>query len=228
MKRRKSNATPAFARGGWIAVCLVCAAACAREDRAAAEKRAESELARGELVAFAPRSATSDVELAWDLPDGWRVRVPGPRQAAAFYVQGNPRVRCHLTLLAGDGGGLAATVDRWRRENGLAPARTEDLERLSVVRFLEREARVVDIEARPEDGSERTALVGLVASDPSGSAVFELSGPRELVHAERGKFLALARSLAVRSVPPERSASRDRSPSAQRSPSETHVAREKP
>ncbi|MBI5435208.1 MAG: hypothetical protein HZA52_20405 [Planctomycetes bacterium] len=218
MKRRKSNATPALVRGVRIAVwlvcatsCVVCTTSCAREDRDAAEQRAEteraeSELARGELVAFAPRSATSDVELARDLPDGWRLRVPGPRQAVAFYVHGDPRVRCHLTLLAGDDGGLASTVDRWRREWGLAQARPEELERLSVVRFLEREARVVDLEARSEDGAQRTALVGIVASDDNGSAIFELSGPSELVHAERGPFLELARSLAVRSAAPGRSA----------------------
>lgn len=179
-------------------------AACAREDPVADAERVARELARAELVAFAPPSSSSDVELAWQLPDGWRERPVRGKEAAAFYVRGDARVRCALTLYVGDGGGLAELAALWRSDFGYVSA--ADVEALASVRFLERDARVVDLEGRGSPGKYAKALVALVASDPRGSAVFELAGPRELVLAERGSFLALARSLAVRS--PAREASR--------------------
>ncbi|MCE9592872.1 MAG: hypothetical protein K8S98_01655 [Planctomycetes bacterium] len=204
MKSQRSATPPGRRVVTWcVAAWLACA--CARDDALESARRAARELPPAPLAVFAsPEVARAErVELGWDLPDGWRVRASSGSAAASFYVRSNARVRCRLTLLAGDGGGLAASVDRWRAELGLKPATAAELARASVGRFLDRDARIIDLEGRRkglEGEPENAACVGLVACDPRGTAIFELVGPRQLVAAERGAFLDLARSLEVRAA----------------------------
>lgn len=154
--------------------------------------------ARVDLADFSSGATGTKPELRCDLPDGWRPRAASATQAAAFYVRGNPRLRCHLTLLAGDGGGLVEIVNAWRLEYGLEPTDAAELERSARAQLLGREARIVDLESQGAPDQEKSSRVAVIACASEGTAILELSGPRDLVRLERGALLALARSLAVR------------------------------
>lgn len=146
-------------------------------------------------VAALAQSTKPRPSFGFDLPDGWRARAASPKELAAFYVRGNPRLTCRLTELSGDGGGLAALVDGWRREFAIHTSGDDEPLDWPAARLCGREARIVDLDAPAERGKERKSRVALVAIGPADTWLFELCGPTDLVRLERGAFFALARSL---------------------------------
>src|SRR5688572_18937213 len=57
--------------------------------------------------------------LRWITPAGWSELPTSAMRVANFRVGDDERAECYLTLLGGDGGGLAANVNRWRAQMGL-------------------------------------------------------------------------------------------------------------
>ncbi|MCK6447514.1 MAG: hypothetical protein L6Q99_14075 [Planctomycetes bacterium] len=194
-----SNAATSNAAASAVAASAVAssAAASSAAERVEADAAVESygEPDDEAAVAALARSAKPRPSFGFDLPDGWRVRAVSPKELAAFYVRGNPRLACRLTELAGDGGGLAALVDGWRREFALEASGDDEPLDWPAARLCGREARIVDLEAPAERGTERKSRVALVAIGAADTWVFELCGPTDLVRLERGAFFALARSL---------------------------------
>ncbi|MDQ7007959.1 MAG: hypothetical protein Q9Q40_12070 [Acidobacteriota bacterium] len=61
-------------------------------------------------------------ELHWHAPAGWQ-ETPGSSLRLVNYriPGGGPSAECYIVILANDGGGEAANVNRWRRQLGLEP-----------------------------------------------------------------------------------------------------------
>jgi hypothetical protein len=58
----------------------------------------------------------------WDVPAGWKDAGPKPMRLASFEVPDPAGAGdVSVSVLAGDGGGLLANVNRWRGQVGLAP-----------------------------------------------------------------------------------------------------------
>jgi len=57
------------------------------------------------------------------LPEGWLRQKPGPMQLERYVMQREDGEWTEITVskLAGDGGGLAANINRWRGQIGLPP-----------------------------------------------------------------------------------------------------------
>lgn len=137
--------------------------------------------------------------LRWDLPAGWVERAPSAMRVANFAVSGSD-AECYLTILAGDGGGVGANVNRWlaqMQKPALVGAQIDELPRATL---FHREAVLLDVEGTFTGMSSGTAqagrrLLGLLLVDPDGSAFLKFVGPTDVVERERKSFFALAASL---------------------------------
>ncbi len=150
----------------------------------------------------ATATAAPGEELAWDTPPGWRELPTSSLRSANFLVAGDERAECYLTILGGDGGGLLANVNRWRSQMSLPPIDAAELDDAPRAPLLGSEAVLVDFEGTfggmggdlSEDGWR---LVGLLSVDGGSARFLKMTGPTELVGAERDAFLELAASMRM-------------------------------
>lgn len=138
--------------------------------------------------------------LGWRTPAGWTELPASSMRVANFRPRGNEGAECYLTLLAGDAGGTAANVNRWRSQLALGPLSADAIDALPRVAFLGRQAALVEATGtwKGMSGGESKAdwgLLGAVLVEPSGSAFLKMTGPAAIVAAEREAFLALAASF---------------------------------
>lgn len=137
--------------------------------------------------------------LTWQLPSGWSELPLRPMRVANFRVAGNEQSECYLTQLAGDGGGLAPNVNRWRSQMGQSALSEAELAALAKKPILGGEGTFVDIEGSfaGMDGVrvEKARLLGLLLFRPDGAWFLKLTGPSDVVAGQVDNFLALAASL---------------------------------
>lgn len=138
--------------------------------------------------------------LKWELPAGWSELAPTSMRVANFRVAGDERAECYLTFLAGDGGGLAANIQRWRTQMGQGPLSPQDIAALPTKPMLGGDAVLVDF-AGSFSGMggggkiEDARLVGLLLVGPQGAAFLKMTGPASTLAGQVDAFLALAASL---------------------------------
>jgi hypothetical protein len=149
-------------------------------------------------------AATDAAPEAFDfvVPAGWSNLAPTSMRAVNLAVEREPAAQCTLTLLSGDGGGLAANIDRWRGQMGLAPSTAAELAGLPTGELLGRPAVRVDFTGDYSGmGAEKNSgyrMVGLLAVASEGSAFLKFVGPAPVVEAELAAFDAVAASLRPR------------------------------
>jgi len=138
--------------------------------------------------------------MAWTAPAGW-VELPSTSMRSAnFRPAGDEQAECYLTLLAGDGGGLAANINRWRTQLALPGMSAREIEELPHSPMFGRDAVLVDFVGTwkgmsGSESREQWRLVGLLLVEPGGSAFLKMTGPDAVVAAERDAFRMLAGSF---------------------------------
>lgn len=144
----------------------------------------------------AERSApTAGPAYTFDLPPGWSELPPAQFRTVNLRVAGDERAECYLTELGGGGGGLEANVDRWRSQLGLPPATPDEIAALPSVSFLGGTARMLVLQGTKEGQSEPWGLYGLLQFAAGRATFLKMSGPWDVIEAQRDAFLALAGSF---------------------------------
>lgn len=146
------------------------------------------------------QGADAGAGFAWDLPAGWAALPTSAMRNANFRPAGDEKCECYLSILAGEAGGLASNVNRWRSQIGLAPLSEAEMADLPRAPLLGRQGVLVDFAGtwKGMGGSSNEAnwrLIGILDVDASGSAFLKMTGPDAKIAAEREHFLALAKSL---------------------------------
>ncbi len=129
--------------------------------------------------------------LAWSVPEGWSEAPARPFRVVTFQSAEHPGLECFITLLAGDGGGLEANVERWRGQVGGEGAPADVVERRELT-LLGGPGTLVALQAR---GPGAGALLGALRRLDGRALFVKLTGPQEALDAERERFLALCASL---------------------------------
>lgn len=134
------------------------------------------------------------------MPTGW-VSVP-PRSSlrvADFSITSAPGVECYVVMMAGDGGGLVANVNRWRDQVGQAPIDAAEVDALpkytlfsNPATFVEVEGNYKNMEAEVVAGAK---LVGLIHSFPAFTLFVKMTGPTALVDEQLPRFMELCASF---------------------------------
>ena len=138
--------------------------------------------------------------LDWDLPAGWEELPPTPLRTANFVVPGQDRLECYVTVLPGGGGGIAANVNRWRKQMGLDAISDADVAALPTVKMFGVDAPYVEIDgtfkgAGVETGAEGFTMAATVVERSGAAITAKLVGPAAAVRAEVERFKAMCSSL---------------------------------
>jgi hypothetical protein len=137
----------------------------------------------------APAAAAPDIH--WDAPSRWRAQAAGGMRAAGFIVPGKAGdADLSVVVLAGDGGGALANVNRWRTQLGLKDWSEKDLAARS--RRLETPlGRALWVEFENAGRGLAAAIL------PRGGKTwfFKLAGPAKTTAAARPEFETFLKSL---------------------------------
>ena len=138
--------------------------------------------------------------LAWTTPPGWSELPLTSMRVANFRVAGDPRAECYLTSLSGEGGGLAANVNRWRTQMQQPPLGADEVAALPQATLFDLPATLVEIDGTwsgmsGDQSGDGFRLVGLLLVDPVESKFLKMIGPKAVVTAETAHFKELASSF---------------------------------
>jgi hypothetical protein len=129
----------------------------------------------------APAAATAGAP-QWKVPPAWKEAPAGQFLFAKYTIGdgGGGQAAVNISTSPGDGGGLAANVDRWRKQLGLGEVTGDEL------------AKSVTI-AGPvsfvEMNGAKAALVGAIVSQPGQTWFYKLMGDTNVVAAQKDAFV---------------------------------------
>jgi hypothetical protein len=154
-------------------------------------------------------SAPSGAELAamfeYDLPDGWEERPPTQFRIINLLIPGEQPAEVTLTMLMGNGGGVRANLDRWRRQVGLAPMSDEEFLALGERTVFDQAATYVELRGSYEgmDGTKISdaGLFGAVFARDQSALFVKMTGPAGLLADQRGAFHGFLDSLQLAARP---------------------------
>ena len=152
--------------------------------------------AQGPQVGPVPDGPT----VAWDAPKTW-LSLPsqGGMRQVTFKLGASGQTECYVTALTGPAGGLAANLNRWRREVGQPPLSPEHVQALPTIDVLGRPAPLLEAEGTYSGMSGApqpdAMLLGVVCQLDTHTLFVKMVGPKADVQSERERFLAFCRSL---------------------------------
>jgi hypothetical protein len=141
-----------------------------------------------------PTPAASGNRPNWQVPAGWQEVSGGQFLVAKFTLTGDggATAAVNVSSSAGDGGGLAANVNRWRGQLGLQP----DTEMLQPpqIDVAGGKASVVDISGTDARTGQPARLVGIIVSLPDQTWFYKLMGDAKVVESQKDAFIQFVQS----------------------------------
>ena len=144
-------------------------------------------------------------EVTWQAPADWEEQPSSGPRRGTFKIHGKDGGEAELSITSfpGDVGGLLANVNRWRGQIQLPPITQSDLAQvMTPLSASGRNISFVDIvSAKPiKDGKKSRVLGGTLALDDE-TWFFKLSGPDELVAAQKEQFKKFLETIKVEGTP---------------------------
>jgi hypothetical protein len=143
----------------------------------------------------APVADTGD-KPTWTIPAGWQAGQLAQFLVARYLVKGDGDAvaAINVSQLAGDGGGLAPNINRWRGQLGLAPASGDDITKLPTVDTSGTKGTVVDIKGIDPRSNKPASLVGVVLPLNGQTWFYKLMGDPAVVTAQKDAFIKFVQS----------------------------------
>ncbi len=141
----------------------------------------------------APGTPALGGKSAWKLPAGWQEEAPGMMQTARFLATGagGAKAEASIASIPGEGGGLLANVNRWRRQIGLSPIEAADLpKQTSTLEVGGAKTTVLDVTS--QDSKKR--LIAVTVPDGASTIFYKLLGDEAVVAKEKEAFLRFVQS----------------------------------
>lgn len=150
-------------------------------------------------LAVAPEAETTPARLEnqphpfrWIAPETWEEETPGQFQIALYRIA--PGITAAVSKLPGDAGGMAANVDRWRKQVGLQAAEKIDGEAIALEEDPSWQARWFELK-----GAERSILAAIIPVDGE-TWFFKLDSPTPAIETARPGFMDLLKSVEIGSA----------------------------
>ena len=123
----------------------------------------------------------------WQVPAGWQEVPAGQFLVAKFTLTGDGGATAAVNVSSspGDGGGLAANVNRWRGQLGLSPS--PDIS-ATPVDITSGKASLVDFSGTDARTSQPARLVGIVVSQSGQTWFYKLMGDAKVVESQKAAF----------------------------------------
>jgi hypothetical protein len=146
-------------------------------------------------MALAPDSKNKNENSSsmWTVPRGWQSLPPSQFLLAEFVATGTNGAKAEVNVaeMGGEGGGLKANVNRWRRQLGLQPISEIIATPLDVAGGT---AQLVDFTGTDSKSGQPAALVGAIVPQNGQTWFYKLMGDRQIVAQQKDAFINFIRS----------------------------------
>jgi hypothetical protein len=147
---------------------------------AASEAPAGLPAGHPDVSAAPPVAASAAGQPKWEVPAGWKEVSGGQFLVAKFVIAGNGQAAVNVSSSAGNGGGLGANVNRWRKQLGLGELTGDEL-----AKFVKTSGPATFVTLRGQSAS----LVGAIVSQPGQTWFYKLMGDAPVVASQQEAFV---------------------------------------
>ncbi|MDR3458026.1 MAG: hypothetical protein P4N60_11310 [Verrucomicrobiae bacterium] len=132
----------------------------------------------------------------WEVPAGWQEGPLAQFLVAKYLIAGagGAKAEVNVSSLAGDGGGLAPNVNRWRAQLGLAPATADDLAKFATIDASGVKATVVEFSGTNPRTSKPATLIGVILPLGGQTWFYKLMGDAEVVAQQKDALMKFVQS----------------------------------
>jgi hypothetical protein len=134
----------------------------------------------------------------WQTPAGWQEVSGGQFLAAKFMIAGEAGAQAavNVSSSAGDGGGLAANVNRWRKQLGLAELSNDELGKsVSSIDVAGGKATLVEMSGTNPTTGQPARLVGAMVTQAGQTWFYKLMGDAKVVEAQKAAFAKFVQTV---------------------------------
>jgi hypothetical protein len=148
------------------------------------------------MEAAAPAADNGD-HPAWTVPADWQPGQLAQFLIARYVIKGDngANAAVNVSQLGGGGGGLAANVNRWRGQLGLAPLLDDEIAKLPTVETAGVKAVLADITGTDPRSNKPARLVGAVVPIGDNTWFYKLMGDASVVGAQKEAFIKFVQSV---------------------------------
>jgi hypothetical protein len=143
-------------------------------------------------------TASSADHPGWQVPAGWRQAPAGQFLMAKFIVggEGGAQAAVNVSNSAGDGGGLAANVNRWRKQLGLGEMSDQDVNQSATPADIPGgKAMFVDLTGTDARTGQPAGLVGAIVPQGGQTWFYKLMGDAKVVEAQKSAFTQFVQTV---------------------------------
>ena len=147
----------------------------------------------------ASSSSADEGKPRWQVPQGWKETSGGQFLVAKFLVSGpdNSQAAVNVSMSAGDGGGLAANVNRWRGQLGLQRLVQTELEKqVQPLELNSGKAMLIDMSGIDARTGQKAHLLGAIVPQADRTWFYKLMGDEKPVAQEKDAFIKFVQSAS--------------------------------
>ena len=138
-----------------------------------------------------PDAASRGGTPQWEAPPGWK-EVPGGQFLVAKFMitgEGGGQAAVNINSSMGDGGGIAANVNRWRKQLGLGELSSDELAKSTkTIETTSGRATLVEMSGQDARSGQPSSLVGVMVMQPGQTWFYKLMGDAQVVAAQKDAF----------------------------------------
>jgi hypothetical protein len=154
----------------------------------------------GEMPAVPAGSAiSSEGKPKWQPPSGWQEIPGGQFLVAKFLIGGGEsgaQAAVNVSTSAGDGGGPAANVNRWRKQLGLNEVSGDELAgTMKTIETSAGKATIVEINGTDARSGQPASLVGAMVTQSGQTWFYKLMGDAKVVERQKDSFTRFVQTV---------------------------------
>lgn len=142
--------------------------------------------------------ASSATKPTWQAPANWQEVPPAQFLLAEYAITGanGAKAEVNVAQLAGDGGGLLANVNRWRRQIGLDAVAEGGLDKLvTPLDVAGGQGSLVDMSGTDFRTGQPTRLVGVIVPMNGETWFYKLMGDAGVVESQKAAFIQFVKGI---------------------------------
>jgi hypothetical protein len=148
----------------------------------------------GNIDAVAAVPVSHDGQPNWQVPSDWQEVSGGQFLIAKFLLKsaGDASAAVNVSRSPGNGGGLAANVNRWRGQLGLPPTGENST---SPVEIAGATASLVDLSGTNAQTGQPTRLIGIIVTQADHTWFYKLMGDTGVVGNQKDTFVKFVQGV---------------------------------
>lgn len=137
-------------------------------------------------------SGAGPVKPQWEAPGNWQEVPPTQMLLAKFLLTGaaNAKAEVTVSVFSGPAGGVAANVNRWRKQLSLSELSEADASKeTSPLDLVEGKAMLVDMSGQDARSGSKARLIGVIFPQGGQTWFYKLMGDETVAEQEKAAFL---------------------------------------